>query len=297
VCPPAKLGVVSPPGSSACSCSSSSGGWWCCSPRPTWPAASPTKRSGRRSSSSSPPTSLPGKSCSASWPPWWSSLLMFVLAGLPVVAFLQLFGGIDPDLLAHVHGGLRPSPSSGSSAVVDLLQHHPAEAAGRHRPGLPAAGGLPDRVAGRRRLPDRHGHAVRPPGRGRGRKTCSASPSTWSRSSKRRPGCPAWIAQGNPVFQIVMLIEPVTGRGGLTPTNMVTALGRYTLFWAVVGGLLDGVQRVEATAHRPRPTSWPRRRRRIDRQARRRPAVGHRPGAGGKRCSWRAGSRAGASAG
>src|SRR5256885_4697410 len=26
-------------------------------------------------------------------------LLMFVLAGLPVVAFLQLFGGIDPDIL------------------------------------------------------------------------------------------------------------------------------------------------------------------------------------------------------
>ena len=81
------------------------------------------------------------------------------------------------------------------------------------------------------------------------------------------------LAQGNPAWQVAELLNPIRGTGGLTPVSMVAALGRFALFWAVVGGLLLAYSiwrlRPIALGHNKSPTQKV-----IDRQARRRPAVG-----------------------
>ena len=202
------------------------------------------------------------------------SLLMFVLAGLPVVAFLQLFGGIDPELLLTVTAAaaVQVLGFSAVSMYVSTTVRKPRDAialsylllAGYLFLSFTLALYLATLVA-------RFGPAAGP----------------WTEQVfgyavdmypvvEAAAGAAAVFAQGNPVFQVVMLLNPFLGTGGLTPPNMAAALGRFALFWAVVGGLAMAYSvwrlRPIALGHGKAPTQ-----KAIDKQARRRPAVGSDP--------------------
>jgi ABC-type transport system involved in multi-copper enzyme maturation permease subunit len=201
------------------------------------------------------------------------SLLMFVLAGLPVVAFLQLFGGIDPDLLLTVTAAaaVQVLGFSAVSVYLSTVTRRPRDAIALAYllllmyllGSLAAAAWLTAfTLAFARRGP-------------------------WVESLlgfeiDMQPVFEALaaganvVAMGNPAWHTVLLVEPITGTGGLTPTNMALALGRFALFWVAVGGLLMAYAvwklRPIALGHKRAPTQKV-----IDRQARRRPAVGPDP--------------------
>jgi ABC-type transport system involved in multi-copper enzyme maturation permease subunit len=203
-----------------------------------------------------------------------ASLLMYVLAGLPVVAFLQLFGGIDPDLLLTATAAAAVTVLGFSAVAVffstTLRKPRDAIALTYLLLAVYLFGSII--LAGYL-----IGLAVRfGPQSGPWTETLFGFVIDMHPVIEAAAWAAGVFAQGNPVFQVLMLIEPITGRGGLTPTNMAAALGRYALFWAAVGGLLMAYSvwrlRPIALGHNKAPTQKV-----IDRQARRRPAVGTDP--------------------
>ncbi len=202
------------------------------------------------------------------------SLLMFVLAGLPVMAFLQLFGGIDPDLLltATAAAAVLVMGFSAVSLFFSTTLRKPRDAIALSYLLLTAyvIGSiiLAGYVIG---MQARFGRTAGP-----WTETIFGFAIDMHPLLDAAAGTSYVLAQGNPAFQVVMLLVPITGTGGLTPTNMVAALGRFALFWAVVGGLLLAYStwrlRPIALGHNKSPTQKV-----IDRQSRRRPAVGTDP--------------------
>lgn len=156
------------------------------------------------------------------------TLLMYVLAGLPVIAFLQLFGGIDPDLLL---AGTAATVGTvlGLSAVsiffsVSLKKPRDAIALTYLAVALYAVasaglGGLTQGLA----------HAT---GWGTfgvfGDRTIA-----WQEVFKALRDGFDWIASGNVLYAAVLYVE--TSRGTVTSAGINAVLLKFSVFWGVVG--------------------------------------------------------------
>lgn len=190
-----------------------------------------------------------------------ATVILYVLAGLPVIAFLQLFGGIDPDLaLASTAASL--VTAVGLSAVAIAL----SAAMKRSREAILASYGLLAL------------YLV-------GTIVLSAVMMVWSRGGWTTINLfgwtfnlidvTDWLAAGNAVLAV-----PMATRGGTTfdPAVIVSLLGRYVVFWSMVSVLAIGwaVTRLRRVAlqqsHGPVVSK-----KAVVRQARKRPAMGNAP--------------------
>lgn len=151
-----------------------------------------------------------------------AAVVFFVLAGLPVIAFLQLFGGIDPDLaLAATTASL--ITVVGLAAVAVAL----SAAMKRSREAILAAYGLlllylflSAVVAGIMRGLSRGGYT-----------TVHVLDWTFDFADATD-----WLAAGNAVYAL-----PLATRFTNFDPNIITPLlGRYAVFWAVVSVLAIG---------------------------------------------------------
>ena len=189
-----------------------------------------------------------------------AAVVFFVLAGLPVIAFLQLFGGIDPDLaLAATAASL--ITVVGLAAVAVAL----SAAMKRSREAILAAYGLlllylflSAVVAGIMQGLSRQGYT-----------TVHVLDWTFDFADVTD-----WLAAGNAVYSLPM----ATKFTNFDPGVITPLLGRYALFWAVVSVLAIGwaVTRLRrATLHQRYGES--RGKKSVARQAANRPAMGDTP--------------------
>jgi len=156
------------------------------------------------------------------------TLLMFVLAGLPVVAFLQLFGGIDPDLLLA-----GTAASVGTVLGLSALSIYFSVTLKRPRDAI-ALTYLTVAV-----------YAVGSAGLG-GLSHGLARTTTWGTLGvvggqtvewvdvfvALRDGFD-WVASGNIVY--AMLVSLTATRGTVTPAGINAVLLKFGVFWGVTG--------------------------------------------------------------
>ena len=194
------------------------------------------------------------------------TLLMYVLAGLPIIGFLQLFGGIDPDLLL-VSTAASVMTIFGFSAVsvfcsVNLRKPRDAIVISYvllilYLVVSAAAAGYCFYLS----------------------KSKVAAGAIWMGLDlqdlfDRMYDVMSWVAGGNLPFQIVAVIESsARGGGGIAGAVVNVGLLKYALFWGVVSALLllYSVRRLRSIALEQRDNA-PRKLSR--RTARLRPEVG-----------------------
>ena len=156
------------------------------------------------------------------------TLLMYVLAGLPVIAFLQLFGGIDPDLLL---AGTAATVGTvlGLSAVsiffsVSLKKPRDAIALTYLAVALYAVtsagfGGLTQglaRATGWGTLAVVGGRTIE-----------------WAEFFEALRDGFDWVASGNVLYAALLYVE--TSRGTVTSAGINAVLLKFSVFWGVVG--------------------------------------------------------------
>ncbi len=204
-----------------------------------------------------------------------TNLLMYVLAGLPVIAFMQLFGGIDPDqlLAATAATVVAVIGLSALSVAFSVAMRRPRDAIAltylaalvyfggsfflalgvfAYQMMLARTGAVPWEVFGLRIDPLEVVGAVKV--------------------------VTDWIAAGNVAYVIPATAGPANGN--VTPDMVATALFRYVVFWGAATALFLGyaVWRLRAVAlyqsyGAPKQAA----RGRAARAAKARPAVGNDP--------------------
>ncbi len=172
------------------------------------------------------------------------TLLMYVLAGLPVVAFLQLFGGIDPDLLL---AGTAATVGTvlGLSAVAIFFSvsvKKPRDAiamtylaVAAYAVGSAALGGVTQALA---RTPYLGAFAV------------AGQTVEWVAVCEALRDGFDWVASGNVLYAGLLYLE--TSRGAVTPVGISGVLLKFGVFWGVTGVALlaYSVTRLRAIALR-----------------------------------------------
>lgn len=178
-------------------------------------------------------------------------LLMFILAGLPVVAFLQLFGGIDPDILL---AGIAATVITvlGLSAVsvfFSTTMKKPRDAIALTYLAalvyLVASGFLAGYVRiGLLMVPARAGGTLGVTDLGDGYVI------DWTAVVEAVAVVTDWIAAGNVLY--VIFSSMILGGGALNPATIGDALFRYAIFWGVASTYFLGysVLRLRALAIR-----------------------------------------------
>ena len=173
------------------------------------------------------------------------TLLMYVLAGLPVMAFLQLFGGIDPDLLL---AGTAATVGTvlGLSAVsiyfsVSLKKPRDAIALTYLAVAVfavtsAAAGGLTQSLATAKVWGTFSvlGYRI----------------ADWADLFDGLRDAVDWVASGNILYAALLYVE--TSRGVVTPAGVNAILLKFGVFWGVAGVALlaYSVARLRAVALR-----------------------------------------------
>ena len=193
-----------------------------------------------------------------------ANLLMYVLAGLPVMAFLQLFGGIDPELLlvGTVVAVVSVLGLSALGTYFSCVLRRPRDAIALTYlvAAVYAVGSFTLGIF-------LFGMSVSPFGVTVGGYPIADLP--WQ-------GAADWVGAGNPAYGIAMVFGNIA-RGGAGLALIPEYLARFLIFWAVVGvgliALATGQLRSAALAQ-PRATSG-RRGRAVG--PRSRPAVGDDP--------------------
>ena len=172
------------------------------------------------------------------------TLLMYVLAGLPVIAFLQLFGGIDPDLLlagtAATVGTVLGLSSVGIFFSVTLKKPRDAIAltylaVAAYAVGSSALGALTHGLASSPQLGSFvvAGHTV-----------------AWQEVFESVRDGFDWVASGNVLYATILYLE--TSRGAVTPAGINAVLLKFGVFWGLtsVALLAYSVTRLRAIALR-----------------------------------------------
>lgn len=159
-------------------------------------------------------------------------LLMFVLAGLPLVAFLQLFGGIDPDLLLAGTAAtvVTVLGLAAVSVFFSTTMRKPRDAIALTYMAallyLVGSGFLAGYV--------RIGLLLVPARTGGGLGTTDFGDGVvidWTKLVEGVAEVTDWVAAGNVLYQVFWLSIP--GGGGFTPAAIGTSLVRYSVFWGV----------------------------------------------------------------
>ena len=172
------------------------------------------------------------------------TLLMYVLAGLPVIAFLQLFGGIDPDLLL---AGTAATVGTvlGLSAVaiffsVTLKKPRDAIAmtylaVAAYAVGSATLGAVTQALA---RSPNL------------GAFTAAGQHVDWQEVCEAVRDGFDWVASGNVLYATILYLEK--SRGTVTPAGINAVLLKFGVFWGVTGVALlaYSVTRLRAIALR-----------------------------------------------
>jgi ABC-type transport system involved in multi-copper enzyme maturation permease subunit len=200
---------------------------------------------------------------------------MYVLAGLPVIAFMQLFGGIDPDqlLAATAATVLTVIGLSALSVAFSVAMRRPRDAiALTYLAVIVYAAGsaiLAFYVLAMQMYLARTGAA---PVQFLGFQIDTVQTLDAIKVATD------WLAAGNPLYVVPALVGPFTG--GATTTAVGTALFRYAIFWGLATALFLGysVWRLRAVAlHQSYGAPKNLTRGRAARAAKARPAVGDDP--------------------
>ena len=163
------------------------------------------------------------------------ALVFYVLAGVPLVAFLQLFGGIDPELLIAVTAmtlilvlGL-----AAISLYASVQCRRPREAI------LMAFGIVFVYAVGSFLLWSVVAPFKLGAGRLFGSTTFLGVPINWPLILDWLDWGAGYLASGNPAYQIAVYLARVSRVGIVVgPASLTDALTEFAAFWAIVGGLL-----------------------------------------------------------
>ncbi|OWK36231.1 ABC transporter permease [Fimbriiglobus ruber] len=153
-------------------------------------------------------------------------LLMFVLAGLPVIAFLQLFGGIDPDqvLAATAATILTILGVSALGLAFSTALRRPRDAIAMTYLAATLFGILSVFIPSYVRF------ALAP----RGYTTFTLLGYDWDYADFTD-----WLGAGNALYLVISMFNPRAG-AGMSAAAVGAALVRYTIFWGSATALLLG---------------------------------------------------------
>jgi len=206
-----------------------------------------------------------------------TNLLMFVLAGLPVVAFMQLFGGIDPEqLLAGILATvITVLGISAVSIYFSTISRKPRDAIAMTYMVI-AVYVVVSFVLGWYLI-----YLQIMTGRGGSTPIIIFDYELCDDLDviNAVKVLTDWFAAGNPGYVLVESQNPMTGKG-LSSDSMGTMLFRYSIFWGLLSTLLVGysVARLRTIALDQGPGgSLPKRAKSMDRRVRYRPALGDDP--------------------
>ena len=155
------------------------------------------------------------------------TLLLYVLAGLPVIAFLQLFGGIDPDLLlagtAATVGTVLGLSSVAIFFSVSLKKPRDAIAmtylaVAAYAVGSAALGAATQALARSPYL---------------GTFVVAGQTVEWSVACEALRDGFDWVASGNVLYAGLLYLD--TSRGTVTPAGINGVLLKFGVFWGLTG--------------------------------------------------------------
>lgn len=158
------------------------------------------------------------------------TLLMYVLAGLPIIAFLQLLGGIDPDLLVAATAGTVVGVLGLAAVGVyfSVTLKRPRDAIALtyvsligYFAGSAVLGGYLKYLAL---------FGARVP---YGAADVFGYPVDLNEAARRASEAADWLAAGNPIYAIPSVMEQLF-RGGNVAAAVTEGLAAFVLFWGVV---------------------------------------------------------------
>jgi ABC-type transport system involved in multi-copper enzyme maturation permease subunit len=160
------------------------------------------------------------------------TLLMYVLAGLPVVAFLQLFGGIDPDLLLAGTAGtvVTVVGLAAVSIVFSVNLRKPRDAIVLTYVAVTVYAILSAFVAAFALAMARESPMWGTFG------VVGGATVEWSEVMTPLAAVADWVASGNALYTTIQYLE--SSRGVVTSAGVNAALLKLVSFWAVAAGLL-----------------------------------------------------------